>query len=93
VILNDLTLTLARGERLALIVPNGSGKTSILRALLGDPAVQRSGSWRLPPNLIERTGHLDQYYHLLNADETVWETIWHYLGAALFVHHASLEMR
>ena len=34
-VLNDVTLTLSKGQSIALIGPNGSGKTTIIKCLLG----------------------------------------------------------
>jgi ATP-binding cassette subfamily F protein 3 len=36
VLFDDITFTLAAGDRLALVAPNGSGKTTLLRLLAGD---------------------------------------------------------
>ncbi len=36
VLFDDITFTLAAGDRLALVAPNGSGKTTLLRLLSGD---------------------------------------------------------
>ena len=35
VIVNDVSLTVARGETVGLLGPNGSGKSSLLRVLAG----------------------------------------------------------
>ncbi|HMT22530.1 MAG TPA: ATP-binding cassette domain-containing protein, partial [Promineifilum sp.] len=35
-VLNDITFSIAPGERVGLIGPNGSGKSTLLGALLGE---------------------------------------------------------
>ncbi|WP_432413993.1 ABC transporter ATP-binding protein [Pantoea allii] len=40
-LLNDITFSLRAGERLAIIGPNGSGKTSLLRAISRELALQQ----------------------------------------------------
>lgn len=40
-LLNDITFGIGTGERLAIIGPNGSGKTSLLRAMSRELAVQK----------------------------------------------------
>jgi tungstate transport system ATP-binding protein len=46
--LADLNLTLAHGERLALVGANGSGKSSLLRVLHGLYQPQQGAAWRNP---------------------------------------------
>ena len=53
----DITFSLAAGDRLAILGPNGSGKTTVLRTLLGElPPL--SGQVRLVPSA--RVGYFDQ---------------------------------
>lgn len=60
-VLADVSLRLRRGEILTVIGPNGSGKTSLVRVILGLlPA--GSGSARLQPGL--RVGYMPQKLHV-----------------------------
>ncbi|MCL2299909.1 MAG: ATP-binding cassette domain-containing protein, partial [Firmicutes bacterium] len=47
----DITFTLRQGERLAVTGRNGSGKSTILKAILGDPSVTVTGGLRIPGQL------------------------------------------
>ena len=59
--LHDVSLAIAPGEIVTLVGPNGSGKTSLLRALLGALAPAR-GRIRRRPGL--RIGYVPQRLHL-----------------------------
>ena len=59
-VLDGVSFSVARGEAVALVGPNGSGKTSVLRCLLG--LVPYSGQARIdghPVDLLLDTGALD----------------------------------
>ena len=58
VILDGVSFTINRGERAGLIGPNGCGKTTLLRIILGQEAPDR-GSVRLGPGDV-RVGYLAQ---------------------------------
>ncbi len=69
----DLSFALPRGKRLGIMGPNGCGKTTLLRILLGDEP-QTSG-------IVQRghlvfPGYLDQHLKLLDEDESVVRAIW-----------------
>jgi ATP-binding cassette subfamily F protein uup len=71
-IVRDLSLRIMRGDRIGLVGPNGVGKTSLLRLLLGQLA-PTSGSVRLGTRL--EVAYYDQLRAALELDKTVIENI------------------
>ena len=71
-VVDHLSFTLGRGDRVGLVGPNGAGKTTLIRLLLGtlppDTGRVRLGS-RLQP------AYFDQMREALDPDKTVAETI------------------
>lgn len=67
-IIQNLSTTILRGDRIGIIGPNGSGKTTLLRLLLGDLNPQQ-GSIRLGTNL--EAAYFDQHRALLDENDTV----------------------
>lgn len=65
-------LCLRRGERAALVGPNGSGKTTFLKTIVGQVRPLR-GEVRLGHNV--RVGYLAQAHEGLNRDNTILEEI------------------
>lgn len=60
-------------ERIAICGANGSGKSSLIKALLADRSITTTGEWILPkPSDI---GYLDQHYANLSPDKTVLEML------------------
>jgi len=55
-ILKDFSLTVQRKDRVALVGPNGVGKTTLIKTLLGEQAPDR-GSVKLGTNLPFRSNH------------------------------------
>ncbi len=47
-VLADVSLQIAAGEIVTLVGPNGSGKTSLVRVLLGLLAPDNGSVWRAP---------------------------------------------
>jgi ATPase subunit of ABC transporter with duplicated ATPase domains len=47
---------------------NASGKTTLMKAVLGDDRVIKSGDWHAPK--ADDIGYLDQHYATLPADNT-----------------------
>lgn len=69
----NVTFEVRRGERLALLGPNGVGKTTLLKALIGKLEL-RSGTieWGAGVSL----GYYDQEQRELNPANTVLEEVW-----------------
>jgi ATPase subunit of ABC transporter with duplicated ATPase domains len=70
-VLKDINFSLNGTERMAVAGDNASGKTTLIRALMGDDAVKRSGGWSVPKD----SGYLDQHYSTLDPAKTVLESI------------------
>ncbi|MBW5448309.1 ATP-binding cassette domain-containing protein [Cohnella sp. CFH 77786] len=81
----EVSLEVKRGERLALLGPNGVGKTTLLRALVGSLEL-RSGSIRWGAGV--SLGYYDQEQRELNPGNTVLEEVW-----SSYPHKAEAEIR
>ena len=68
IIIQNLSTTILRGDRVGIIGLNGSGKTTLLRLLLGDLKPQQ-GSIRLGTNL--EAAYFDQHRAMLDENDTV----------------------
>ncbi|MGB2578661.1 ATPase subunit of ABC transporter [Elusimicrobium simillimum] len=73
VLLRDINFSLTGTDRMAIVGDNASGKTTILKALLGVPGVTRGGSWTTPKH--DDIGYIDQHYSNLDYSKTVLENI------------------
>jgi ATP-binding cassette subfamily F protein uup len=69
-VLKDVNLLLQRGERVALLGPNGVGKTTFLRVLLGELPPD-SGTVEIGKNT--RVAYYDQTRASLDPEQTVYE--------------------
>jgi ATPase subunit of ABC transporter with duplicated ATPase domains len=72
-LLENISLSMTAAERIAIAGDNGSGKSSLIKAILGDREVRRSGSWLVPRR--EEIGYLDQHYATLDPQKSVLGTI------------------
>ncbi|MBR5510027.1 MAG: ABC-F family ATP-binding cassette domain-containing protein [Lachnospiraceae bacterium] len=68
----DLDFEIKRGERVALIGSNGTGKTTILKILNGVLPADK-GEFRLGSRV--QIGYYDQEHHVLHMEKTVFEEI------------------
>src|SRR3954468_25000640 len=71
-LVKDLDLIISRGDRVGLIGPNGVGKTTLLKLILGEIAPD-SGTVRLGANV--QPAYFDQLRAVLDPDKTVADTI------------------
>lgn len=71
-IVKNLDLTVQRGDRIAFVGPNGVGKTTLIKMLLGQQAPD-AGSVKLGTNL--EIAVFDQSRAALNEDMTLWENL------------------
>jgi ATP-binding cassette subfamily F protein uup len=71
-ILQDFSITVQRGDKIGIVGPNGVGKTTFLKLLLGELAPD-SGSVRLGSNL--QIAYFDQLRQQLDEQKTVEEDV------------------
>ena len=71
-IVHDLDLRVLRGDRIAVVGPNGVGKTTLLKLLLGEVAPD-AGTVRLGTNL--EVAMFDQARARLDPDATLWDAL------------------
>ena len=71
-ILNRFSLTVQRGERVAFVGPNGVGKTTLLKMLLGQETPDE-GTVKLGTNL--EIAVFDQTRDQLDGDSSLWENL------------------
>lgn len=84
-IVKDLTFSLEQGDRIWLQGRNGCGKSTLIKAILGDPSVLRlSGELQTASGLIVSyinqdtshvTGRLDDYIRSTDIDESLFKAI------------------
>ena len=72
VLVKDLSVRIMRGDRIAVVGPNGVGKTTLLRMLIGDLEPDE-GYLRLGARL--EIIYFDQWREVLDPDQTLWQTI------------------
>ncbi len=86
-IFSDLNLVIEHGDRIALIGPNGEGKTTLLRAIAGvEPATQG----RVFAAKETKIGYLEQHASLLSTVGTLWELA---MGAFAALIQAETDLR
>jgi ABC transport system ATP-binding/permease protein len=71
-LIRDFSTTIMRGDRVGILGPNGCGKTTLLRLLLGELSPQ-SGMIRLGTNLM--IAYFDQLRGQLNEEQSVQENV------------------
>ena len=71
-IVKDFSLTVQRGDRIALVGPNGVGKTTLLNMLIGQEAPD-TGSVQLGTNL--QLALFDQARAQLDGDMSLWDSL------------------
>jgi ATP-binding cassette subfamily F protein uup len=74
-VIQNLSTTIMRGDKVGIIGPNGSGKTTLLRLLLGQ-ATPRTGTIRHGVNL--EVAYFDQLKATLDEEKTVQQNVSEY---------------
>ena len=72
VLFKNVELEIKRGEHVAIIGDNGTGKTTLLK-ILNDLERADSGTFRLGTNV--EIGYYDQEHHVLHGDKTLFDEI------------------
>jgi ATP-binding cassette subfamily F protein 3 len=73
VLFEGLSFDVPRGKRLGIMGPNGCGKTTLLRILLGD---EEPTAGEVQRGHLVFPGYLDQHLALLDPDKSVMRAVW-----------------
>ncbi len=73
-IVSNINISLNSMEKMIIRGDNASGKSTLLKAILGDIIISKSGEWCFPN--IQDIGYLEQHYSQLDANKTVVEIIY-----------------
>ncbi len=73
VLFENLNFDLPRGKRLAIMGPNGCGKTTLLRILLGE---EEPTAGKVRRGHLVFPGYLDQHLKILDEEKTVMRAVW-----------------
>ncbi len=69
----DLNFDILRGKRVGILGPNGCGKTTLLRILLGDEPPTRG---KVQRGHLVFLGYLDQHLKMLDDEKTLIRAVW-----------------
>jgi ATP-binding cassette subfamily F protein 3 len=70
---DNLNITLERGKRLGIMGPNGIGKTTLLKILLGE---EEPTSGEVKQGALVEYGYLDQHLKLLDDNKSIIRAVW-----------------
>jgi ATPase subunit of ABC transporter with duplicated ATPase domains len=85
ILLKNVSLSISAKERVAICGKNASGKSTLLKAMLGENDMVKTGQWQLPNR--DHIGYLDQHYSNLDPKLSVLNHIialrpdWHEIEA------------
>lgn len=85
-LLQKISLSIRSRDRVSIQGDNASGKSTLIKAILEDGSVIKSGNWHAPK--ANDIGYLDQHYGTLSAEKTVLEII-----ATLMPNWTHIEVR
>ncbi len=69
----DLSFDIKRGKRLGILGPNGCGKTTLLKILLGE---EEPTEGKVHRGHLVQIGYLDQHLKMLNEEQTLLRAVW-----------------
>lgn len=70
---HDVDMLIKKGEKVFLLGPNGCGKTTLLKIIMGEYE-QTEGEYKIGANI--HIGYYDQIQENLNMDKTVIDEVW-----------------
>ena len=71
-VIKNFSIRISRGDKIGIIGPNGCGKTTLIKLLIGEPA-PNSGSIKRGTNL--SIAYFDQMRESLDEEKTIWENV------------------
>jgi ATPase subunit of ABC transporter with duplicated ATPase domains len=70
-LLSNIHFRLQSADRMAITGDNGKGKSTLIKAIMGDQSIYKTGEWSVIKQ--GEIGYLDQHYGTLDEDKTVLE--------------------